>query len=87
MAQTIKVLGSGPLVGKVFYGTLYATGERSPFVWLELDEPAHDGFNIQRFDRASGGLHNADAGSVSDLLVVDPTDLPRVDEMVTLALV
>ena len=82
--KTVKVLGSGPLAGEVWYGTFVAA--RTHWVALRLDEPGPFGYAVDEFDPMSGALLVPDGqGTTTDLLYVDPTDMPRFGEMATLA--
>lgn len=83
MAQTVKVLGSGPLAGLTFYGTYH--GIRFGHVVLLLDEPLelHGERTLRAaFCLATGALFVPQLSCQADTLHVDPLDVPRLDEMV-----
>jgi hypothetical protein len=76
MANTIKIVGAGPLHGRTFYGT--CGGPVAGYVRLILDEPGPDGFCHQFFSRESGFLCSPERDVETDLLRIDPDDMHHV---------
>lgn len=72
--RTIKFLGGGPLTGRTFYGELVEARKQAAEV--DLDDPS---LGLGLFDTETGMLV-VNESDQTDLLRVDPHDLPRFQE-------
>lgn len=76
--STIKIIGSGPCVGRTFYAKMteyHPTGHHL----LVLDEAPFEGSDRRNFVFNHKGLLVADIeGSVTDTLKVDPSDFRKL---------
>lgn len=83
--RTIKVLGSGPLAGQVFYGALSfdVLVDYNSEVCLKLDHHFYERNNYKCFNAVFDLESNALMFyGYSDLLRIDPQDIPKVYEMI-----